>query len=159
MAEQGASTSTLADAMIKKVVTIIEQFNVANVNQTFNEDCVICLEGFDDCENSDIINIACGHKFHHECIGGFVVSQLQSNSNITCPVCRLSVMDNKHELYVDARSLIVQPITPRNDNENEPLTVQEHTRIVCIVLARVLVLLLIFAICVALVGLLLFFIL
>lgn len=143
---------------LEKVVIVIEQINVTNVNQTFNNDCSICLDGIDNIENNGIVTIACGHKFHYECIHGYVVSQLQKDSNITCPICRLSIMDNKHELYVDARAYIMQMQT-HAQMTNEPLTLQEQTWLICVVLGRMLVLLLIFAICVILVGLLLLFVL
>lgn len=153
----------MAEATIfDKIFMIIQKMNVVNVNQTFNEDCVICLEGFDNIENNDIITITCGHKFHHECIGNLVLSQLHSNSNIACPICRFCLMENTHELYVNARRTFVQANIATNDNTNntnEPLTLQEHTRLMCIILGRLLILLIIFAICVIIVGLVLFFVL
>lgn len=144
---------------LDKVVILIEQVHVTNVNQTFNNDCSICLEGFHEHNNSDVVNIACGHKFHFECIRDFVISQLQSDSNITCPICRLSIMENKHELYVGARASVVQMQNANAERTDEPLTLQEQTWVICIILGRMLVLLLIFAICVILVGLLLLFVL
>jgi hypothetical protein len=63
-------------------------------------------------------------------------------------------MNNAHDAYVDARTIVVQ-----NTPTNEPLTVQEQTWIFCAILGRFLVLILIFAICIMLVGLLLLFIL
>lgn len=156
MAEAEATTSTQCEQLSDKVIIIIEQVNVNNINQTFNHDCAICLEEFDDdgMENNNIVTLACGHKFHHGCMYGVVVSQLENNSNVTCSVCRLNVMNNAHDAYVDARTIVVQ-----NTPTNEPLTVQEQTWIFCAILGRFLVLILIFAICIMLVGLLLLFIL
>ena len=69
-------------AQSDKIVIIVEQVNSLDVTQTFNEDCYICLEPFVQDANQLEVTLACGHKFHSDCIQPFIVSLLQQNADI-----------------------------------------------------------------------------
>ena len=47
-----------------------------------NEVCVICLEAYGKAENSSLITLECGHRFHGECINEW------TGKAHTCPTCR-----------------------------------------------------------------------
>lgn len=47
------------------------------------ESCVICLDCFSDGKKSTIKTLACGHKFHFDCLSGL--------NTLTCPMCRSEI--------------------------------------------------------------------
>ncbi|RWR73449.1 putative RING finger protein [Cinnamomum micranthum f. kanehirae] len=53
--------------------------------ERWNDTCVICLEQF--VENTQVIQPACLHTFHEECIMNWI------RENIFCPICRLRLQD------------------------------------------------------------------
>jgi hypothetical protein len=125
-----------------KIVIIVEQINSLDVSQTFNDDCVICLEPFGYEENDDNqleVILACGHKFHNDCIQPVIVCQLQQNADITCPVCRTNVMNTTHHAYIEARRPMIQ---------TRSATAIEYMIYMLIVLSRMLILVLILILCI-----------
>jgi hypothetical protein len=134
-----------------KIVIIVEQVNSIDVTQTFNDDCVICLEPFVDNQqnaNQLEVTLACGHKFHSDCIQPVIVNLLQQNTDITCPICRANVMNTAHHAYIEAR----RPMIP-----SRSATTIEYMLFVLNVLSRVLILVLISTLCLILATLLVAF--
>ena len=125
-------------AQSDKIVIIVEQVNSLDVTQTFNDDCVICLEPFEQDENQLEVTLSCGHKFHSDCIQPVIVNLLQQNADITCPVCRTNVMNTTHQAYIEARRPMLK---------SRALTAIEYMLFVLIVISRIFILVLIFILC------------
>mmetsp|Transcript_21437 Transcript_21437/g.48698 ORF Transcript_21437/g.48698 Transcript_21437/m.48698 type:complete len:134 (-) Transcript_21437:312-713(-) len=51
-----------------------------------DEQCYICLEKFE--YRDMLVNIACGHRFHSDCIDAWIDWQSSKNISCTCPACR-----------------------------------------------------------------------
>ena len=50
----------------------------------------------EDEESNKMIKLKCGHIFHSNCIEKWVVTQINSNLNPECPVCRNEIKYQKH---------------------------------------------------------------
>ncbi len=50
-------------------------------------DCSICLEPVKNSKTSSV-TLDCGHRFHTKCINGWIMSQLNSDMQVTCPTCK-----------------------------------------------------------------------
>lgn len=53
--------------------------------------CAVCLQ---PCEDNDAQQLHCGHRFHHHCI----VRWLICSNNMSCPLCRDSMIDRVFEM-------------------------------------------------------------
>ena len=110
------------------ITIVLNHVDVEHSVQTepFNKDCVICLDDFQgDIENENTLEkknviLSCGHMYHDECIRFVILSQLKTNSSISCPICRYVFIERDDENYVLARQEIgAQP--------NQLQTVQPYT--------------------------------
>ena len=55
-----------------------------------NEECIICLEEFN--QNKNIVILNCGHKFHEDCINKWFCFDIKNNKKDffqynACPMC------------------------------------------------------------------------
>ena len=144
----------------ENIITIVQNHvDVEHSVQTvpFNKECVICLDDFqgdiqtaDTVENKEVM-LSCGHMYHDECIRSSILSQLRTNSSISCPICKYVFIKRDDENYVLAREEI-------GTQSNQLQTLQSYT--LCdrlAVLFRMFLLLFIFCSVVASVGLLVYF--
>jgi len=69
--------------------------------------CSICINGFGDEDNRDIVAIKCGHAFHRKCL----LEWKNSSKNTTCPECRT-------KYTVRAVSKLFLNIVPKDQDES-----------------------------------------
>lgn len=90
--------------------TLEQPPRVAIANQErkpcFNNECVICLEEFEKLvkEGHSIVSFNCGHRFCRECAKEHMATQLNSGTDISCPICRNVLMSASNEQYQIHRS-------------------------------------------------------
>ena len=58
-----------------------------NINK---ETCSICIEAYK--ENEITVTLPCGHLFHKECVGEWVINKIQSSETPDCPLCRKELL-------------------------------------------------------------------
>ena len=93
------------------ITVVVNHANIEQVTQPdpFNKECVVCLEALKgDVESGDTVKVkevllSCGHMYHDECIRSVILSQVKSNSQISCPICRFVYMECDNEAYKSAR--------------------------------------------------------
>ncbi|KAF8707086.1 hypothetical protein HU200_030318 [Digitaria exilis] len=78
--------------------------------------CIICLAEY---EEKDVLRILpyCGHDFHMACI------DLWLEQNSTCPVCRLSLLDNpdsEHIATPPVPSVVISPPSSPESSRSDP---------------------------------------
>ncbi|PIA26417.1 hypothetical protein AQUCO_09300011v1 [Aquilegia coerulea] len=80
--------NTIMDEFQKQVPPI--RFGSVFNCKNFKQECLVCLIRFK--RNSVINHLHCGHVFHKVCLEKWL-----DYSNITCPLCRTSLMPQKQE--------------------------------------------------------------
>lgn len=75
--------------------SFIKTLNDTNKIDTTLDDCSICIDPIEissvKCccsSNTTIIYLGCSHIYHKECLQNWVESQIHSQNNISCPMCR-----------------------------------------------------------------------
>jgi hypothetical protein len=141
----------------ERVVTIV--LNHVDIEHSvhttpFNKDCVICLDDFqcdieseNTLEKKDVI-LSCGHMYHDECIRFVIMSQLKTNSSISCPICRYVFIERDDENYVLARQEI-------GTQSNQLQTVQPYS--LCYMCIRMFLPLFVFSSIMICAGLIVYF--
>ncbi len=96
---------------IERVIDLVDtNGDESYETQIYNDGCVVCLESFDD-ENERCVLWRCGHKFHHKCVQDCLNYQIQHNTEISCSVCRSSLLTVDHPIYREVQEHVT-PIQP-----------------------------------------------
>jgi hypothetical protein len=75
---------------------------------SYNEDCSICLENFNDTTKPPII-LNCGHKFHNNCLFGWC----NDKQICTCPNCKQNINEKdrfKNIINEKLKNYVSEPI-------------------------------------------------
>ena len=94
-----------------------------------NNDCSICLESLDEASNNtDIIELKCGHTYHQQCIQDWRRGSMESSKR--CPLCRASFAEN--EINSEPKHVTV-PVTNNNYQISFELNfnLQNHPYLAC----------------------------
>ena len=95
--------NTDLEKSLEKFIKINKDETIGKVMKNF---CIICLNNYDSdsiiAENNDTekINLPCGHSFHHQCIYKYFKSQ----ENKLCPICKtkfkMKLDDNNEKIII-----------------------------------------------------------
>ena len=107
-----------ANSKISKINNMVIELHKGdkNINAVVNENCVICLENFDKngreeglntpllnlSEETQIINLNCGHKFHVGCLNKWKGFEKE------CPLCLEKIRDNDSPQEFSAKVYNIQ---------------------------------------------------
>lgn len=85
---------TSENAMLRNWQTSMNSvdFSLFKHLNIFDKECVICMQNFTECGNSNFVELKCGHQFHEQCIN--IWTEIKHNPN--CPICR-AVVNTSHD--------------------------------------------------------------
>ena len=79
----------------------IVPISVAKYKSSEISECNICLSNLN---NTKVVTLECGHKFHKGCIIKWFTSQLEIGTHPSCPSCRKLVGEVKKERQASSGS-------------------------------------------------------
>lgn len=113
---------------------------------TYNSECVICLDKFEEEGETSQENIRqtvlllCGHKFHYDCIQQTFTTQIRNNFEVTCPVCRKQLLDKESPLYIQTRQHIVPQVEQVTQEQHQQDVHTNLTRFKLLMVALIILL-------------------
>lgn len=87
----------------------------ANVD---NDTCCICQH---DNLDKDSKVLTCGHRLHLQCFKDLVQHSRKNSQKLKCPMCRNSILLNKHQQDNVPRCVMVNRHSHRNLDEDDPM--------------------------------------
>ena len=86
-----------ATGFFRKLTTSMYDYFIENRDKLYepqesNTDmiCSICI---DESNDSEVIQLNCGHSFHRKCIDQWIIQCIDSNNNPKCPLCNSEVLN------------------------------------------------------------------
>lgn len=110
--------------IITPVIIEIGKINYQDINH-YNDECPICLEDV-DYENNNVVKLSCGHLLHQPCVIELFETQIENYEDLTCPICRKTLMNIHHRTYQLVRDNVLLPSTDNEETDNEETDINQE---------------------------------